>query len=46
MDQMSQKDMGMALLQALPDDDNISGIKTQAWKQLGIDKLGSKQGTT
>ena len=41
---MSEKDMGMALLQALPDEDNRGGIKAQAWKKLGIEKLGSKKG--
>ena len=41
---MSKKDMGMALLQALPDEDNRGGLKDQAWKKLGKEKLASKKG--
>ena len=39
---MSKESMGMALLQALPDVDNRGGIKEQAWKQVGKDKLLSR----
>ena len=44
---MNEKDMGLALLQALPDEDNKGGIKEQAWKQLGTkgtNKLSCRQG--
>ena len=43
-DYMSKKGMGMALLQALPDEDNRGGLKDQAWKKLGKEKLASKKG--
>ena len=41
---MSKKDMGMALLQALPNEDNRGGLKDQAWKKLRGEKLASKEG--
>ena len=41
---MSEKDMGMAPLQSLPNEDNRGGIKEQAWKKLGMDKLACKNG--
>ena len=43
---MMDKDMGMTLLQALPDEDNRGGLKAQAWKKLGIAMLASKSGVT
>ena len=43
---MSEKDMGMTLLQSLPNEDNRGGIKEQAWKKLGMDKLACKNGVT
>ena len=36
-DYMSKKDMGMALLQALPNEDKRGGLRDQAWKKLGDD---------
>ena len=41
---MSEKNMGMTLLQSLPNEDNRGGIKEQAWKKLGIDKLLCRDG--
>ena len=43
---MSEKNMRMALLQSLPNVDNRGGIKEQAWKKLGRDKLACKDGVT
>ena len=43
---MNEKDMGMTLLQSLPNEDNRGGIKEQAWKKLGRDKLACKNGVT
>ena len=43
---MSEKNMGMTLLQSLPNEDNRGGIKEQAWKKLGRDKLACKDGVT
>ena len=36
---MDKKDMGLTLLQALPDEDNRGGLKNQAWKKLGSENL-------
>ena len=36
---MSEKNMGMTLLQSLMNEDNRGGIKEQAWKKLGRDKF-------
>ena len=41
---MSREGMGVALVQALPDVDNRGGIKEQAWKQVGKEKLLGKEG--
>ena len=41
---MSEKSMGMALLQSLPNEDNRRGIKEQAWKKLGKAELTCKDG--
>merc|ERR1711942_422342 len=41
---MNEKDMGLALLQALPNEDNKGGIKEQAWKTLGASKLVCRKG--
>ena len=41
---MSEKSMGMALLQSLPNEDNRGGIKEQAWKKLGEAELTCKDG--
>ena len=43
---MSEKNMGMTLLQSLPNEDKRGGIKEQAWKKLGRDKLACKDGVT
>ena len=43
---MNEKNMGMTLLQSLPNEDNRGGIKEQAWKKLGRDKLACKNGVT
>ena len=41
---MDKKDMGLTLLQALPDEDNRGGLKNQAWKKLGSENLRCKTG--
>ena len=41
---MSKEEMGMTLLMNLPDEDNRGGLKAQAWKQIGEEKLLSEEG--
>ena len=41
---MKKENMGMALLQSLPDQDNRGGLKDTAWKKLGSAKIASKDG--
>ena len=43
---LSEKNMEMTLLQFLPNKDNRGGIKEQAWRKLGKDKLVCKDGVT
>ena len=41
---MSKEEMGMTLLQNLPDVDNRGGLKEQAWRQVGKEKLLGEDG--